>query len=310
MQQRRYALVAMGELLADLIGSDFSENLLNTKQFDKFQGGSPANLAANMARLGNRTAIVSCVGDDNLGVFLKNEVAKTGVDVRFVANDSAMPTSTVLVSRTKGTPDFIAYRTADRDLHPHHVADELLAQAHFFHTTCFALSQNPAQNTIIEAAQRAASAGCQLSLDANYAPQIWPNRQQARLVIEAFCQHKAFVKISDDDAERLFDQKLTNDAIIEQFHAWGAALVCLTLGAQGSIISTENGAKRDFVPSQTVEVKDATGAGDSYWAGFLTAHLDGKTPLQCAKAGASLAVLKLSTVGPLPPVVDRSVLYV
>ena len=309
MQQRQYALVAVGELLADLIGSEFADNLQSTEQFRRFQGGSPANLAANMARLGNQTAIVASVGNDNVGLFLKNEVAKTGVDVLYVANDSALPTSIVLVSRSKGTPDFIAYRTADRDLHPHHIPDDLLVQTRFFHTTCFALSQNPAQNTIIQAAHRAAAAGCILSLDANYAPQIWPNRSEAQAVIKSFCQFGGFVKVSDDDAERLFGERLPNDDIIAQFHKWGASLVCMTLGAAGSIISHQNGKLKDFLPSQPVEVKDATGAGDSYWAGFLTAHIDGKTPRDCAKAGANLAVLKLSTVGPLPSSVNRSVLY-
>ena len=309
MQKRKYALLAVGELLADLIGNEFTDNLQSTAQFNRFQGGSPANLAANMARLGNQTAVIASVGNDNLGLFLKNEIAKTGVDVRFVANDSAHPTSIVLVSRTKGTPDFIAYRTADRDLHPHHITDELLAESVFFHTTCFALSQNPAQKTIIEAAKRAAKAGCVLSLDANYAPTIWPNRVEAQKVIESFCQYGGFVKISDDDAERLFGESLHNDDVIARFHAWGASLVCLTLGAKGSIISYQNGQHREFVASLHVEVIDATGAGDAYWAGFLTAHLDGKTPLECAKAGANLAVLKLSTVGPLPQNVSRAVLY-
>ena len=80
MIPKKYALVAVGELLADLIGTEFTQNLSDTETFRRFQGGSPANLAANMARLGNSTALVACVGNDNLGAYLTQKVAETGVD--------------------------------------------------------------------------------------------------------------------------------------------------------------------------------------------------------------------------------------
>lgn len=309
MMNRKYALVSVGELLADLIGTEFTQNLTDTETFKRFQGGSPANLAANMARLGNRTALVSCVGTDNVGAYLIEKVAETGVDTSFIVKDALAPTSIVLVSRTKGTPDFIAYRTADRMIQNEHISDELLQNASFFHTTCFALSQEPAQSAIVDAAARAQAAGCIVSLDANYAPSIWPNRAQAQQVIADYCQNGAFVKLSEDDAERIFGESLTNSAIIAAFHSMGAQLVCLTLGGKGSIVSSNYGKDYVAIEGRPIEVKDATGAGDSYWSGFLTAWLDGKTPAECAQAGANIAALKISTVGPLPPKVDKAILY-
>lgn len=309
MMNRKYALVSVGELLADLIGTEFTTNLTDTETFKRFQGGSPANLAANMARLGNTTALVACVGNDNVGAYLVEKVAETGVDTSFIAQDTNAPTSIVLVSRTKGTPDFIAYRTADRMIKSEHISDELLQNASFFHTTCFALSQDPAQSAIVEAASRAQAAGCIVSLDANYAPSIWPNRAQAQQVIADYCKNGAFVKLSEDDAERIFGEQLTNGAIIATFHDMGAQLVCLTLGGKGSIVSSNYGKDYVEIEGRPIEVKDATGAGDSYWSGFLTAWLDGKSPAQCAQAGANIAALKISTVGPLPAKVDRAILY-
>ncbi|HEY1054893.1 MAG TPA: PfkB family carbohydrate kinase, partial [Emticicia sp.] len=70
MSEKKYALLAIGELLVDFIGTELTDNLLSTEKFQRFQGGSPSNLAANMARLGNQTAIVSWVGKDNLGTYL------------------------------------------------------------------------------------------------------------------------------------------------------------------------------------------------------------------------------------------------
>lgn len=295
-----YQILAVGELLADLIGQDITTSLLDTVTFERFQGGSPANMAANMARLGNRAAIVSCVGADNVGTFLIEEVAKAGVDTEHIVRAMHDPTSIVLVSRTKGTPDFIAYRQADRQLMPYHLPDTLLIQAQIFHTTCFALSQEPAQSTIVDAAQRASRVGCQVSIDCNYAPSIWPDRDQAWQVIKAYCSAGALVKLSEDDATRLYGEAQTPDQIIGDFHEMGASLVCLTLGAEGSVVSSNGGSNRVQLPGRKIEVIDATGAGDAYWAGFLTAWLEGRTPAQCADAGADIATRKLNTKGPLP----------
>jgi len=306
---RPYALLSVGELLADFIGHHVSGSLLDAQDFRRYQGGSPANMAANMARLGNRVALVACVGDDNIGKYLVRQVEETGVDVSNVAVDRYEPTSLVVVSRTARTPDFVAYRMADRCLHPSQLPDSLLAQADIFHTTCFALSKQPAQDTIIDAAQRAKAAGCRISIDANYAPSIWPDREQAWRVLTDYFAGGALVKVSMDDVERLYAEPREPETVFADFHRMGASLICLTLGADGSVVSYENGAKQARIPGRKVDVIDATGAGDAYWAGFLTAYLDGYAPANCARAGAILAKMKLTHQGTLPTTVDRTELY-
>lgn len=302
-------ILSVGELLADFIGQNFSDSLFDAADFTRFQGGSPANMAANMARLGNQAALVACVGDDNLGRYLVQKVAETGIDTSHIHVQPAEPTSIVVVSRTKGTPDFIAYRTADCMIQPDHLPDQLLDQTALFHTTCFALSRNPAQATIVDAARRASLAGAQISIDANYAPSIWPDRDNAWQVLADYCASGALVKLSEDDAERLYGAPQKPEQIRADFHRMGAKLVCLTLGAEGSIVSTDSGASVVQMPGKSLSVVDATGAGDAYWAGFLTAWLDGCTPAECAGAGSNLAALKLIRRGSLPPTIDRKVLY-
>jgi sugar/nucleoside kinase (ribokinase family) len=302
-------LLAVGELLVDLIGHELATNLADTRDFHRYQGGSPANLAANMARLGNASALVACVGNDNLGVYLRERVAEAGVLTNHIATDPHEPTSVVVVSRTQGTPDFIAYRTADCQLHAHHLPDELLGQARLFHTTCFALSRQPAQTTILDAARRATALGCRVSLDANYAPSLWPDRVQARQVVAEYCAGGALVKLSEDDATRLYGEPQANEQIIRNVHDMGASLVCLTLGAEGSLVSTGNDQPPVRLPGKKLDVIDATGAGDAFWAGFLTAWLDGHDAAICAQAGANMAALKLTTIGRLPASVPKGVLF-
>lgn len=306
---RPYALLSVGELLADFIGHHVSSSLFDSPDFRRYQGGSPANMAANMARLGNATAMVACVGNDNIGRYLIQQVSEAGVDPQHIATDPLAPTSIVIVSRTAGTPDFIAYRTADCQIESAQLPDSLLAQATIFHTTCFALSRQPAQGAIVDAARRAQAAGCQVSIDANYAPSIWPDRHYARRILGAYCASGAFVKLSEDDAARIYGEVRPIETILADFHEMGATLICLTLGAEGSLVSYEGGMKQVRIPGQKLDVVDATGAGDAYWAGFLTAYIDGHTPEQCARSGAALARMKLTRLGPLPAKVDREAIY-
>ena len=105
---RPYAVLSVGELLADLISHHVATSLLDAKDFRRYQGGSPANMAANMARLGNSVALVACVGSDNIGKYLVREVAEAGVNIDNVTTDPLEPTTIVVVSRTAGTPDFTA----------------------------------------------------------------------------------------------------------------------------------------------------------------------------------------------------------
>jgi sugar/nucleoside kinase (ribokinase family) len=308
--QKKYSLLSVGELLIDFIGTTKTESLLQVTDFQRFQGGSPANMAANMARLGGKVALVSAVGTDNLGVFLKEEITKTGIDISHIVDYDSQPTTIVVVSRTSGTPDFIAYRTADRMILPEHLPDSLLIESAIFHTTCFALSQEPAQSTIVAAAHRAVKLGAKISIDCNYAPSIWPNRENAWQVIKNYCSTGAFVKLSEDDAERLYDKSIDNEQIIANFHGFGAELVCLTLGGDGSIISYNFGKDSFRIYGQPVEVVDATGAGDAFWSGFLTAYLDEKTIPQCGEAATKMAILKLKTLGPLPSKVDKALIYI
>ncbi|MES2798209.1 MAG: sugar kinase [Bacteroidota bacterium] len=307
--QKKYSLLSVGELLIDLIGASKTESLLQATDFQRFQGGSPANMASNMAKLGGNVALVSAVGNDNLGVFLIDEIAKSGLDTSHFIIAKSEPTSIVVVSRTTGTPDFVAYRTADKMIFPENLPDSLLADSAIFHTTCFALSQKPAQNTIVEAAKRAFGLGCQISIDCNYAPSIWPDREQAWQVIANYVKNNAFVKLSNDDAERLYGKSIENELVIADFHQMGASLVCLTLGGDGSIISYNGGADTFRLYNKPIEVLDATGAGDAFWSGFLTAFVDGQDIPTCGKAGSNMAALKLTTVGPLPAKVDKGILY-
>jgi sugar/nucleoside kinase (ribokinase family) len=306
--RRPIDILSTGELLVDLITAEFVQTLEEATLFKRIPGGSPANLAMNMARLGNNAMLAASVGNDDMGGVLLNYVNRLGVDTSCVAQVDD-PTTLILVTRSAAVSNFQAYRGADTMLSIRQFPFQRFNEIGVFHTTCFALSKNPAQHVILQAAERAHREGCQVSIDANYAEKIWPDRIEAKKVVAEICRYGALVKISDVDWSRLYeDESPAPEAVIEHFLKLGATEICFTLGDKGCWVGNSN--EQHFLPARPVEVKDTTGAGDAFWSGYLTARLDGKIPLECATAGRRMAELKLAHFGPLPDKVERAAIYV
>jgi len=206
----------------------------------------------------------------------------------------------VLLSRTLGTPDFVVFRQADAQLAVPVAPQDVLSTTRIAHTTSFALSLEPARTAILSTLGQAADHGAQISIDANYMPDIGPDRDAGQALIRQVCHLDALVKVSLDDIERIFGASADPRAAIRTLHDWGAYLVCLTRGKDGSRVSWEGGETAEDVAVPPVEpIGDATGAGDAFWGGFLTAFLRGLSPPECAARGTAVAARKLETTGPL-----------
>jgi sugar/nucleoside kinase (ribokinase family) len=121
-------------------------------------------------------------------------------------------------------------------------------------------------------------------------------------------RYVTLTKASLDDASRFFGLGHTPQEYIQMFHELGPKTVVFTMGKRGSLLS-EAGRLLGHLPTREIEIVDATGAGDAFWAGFLVALLDGNAPERCLLFAREVAELKLQTVGPLPAHVDRGTLY-
>lgn len=297
-------ILCIGEVLIDFIGHQKDVQINNTRDYHRYLGGSPTNVAMNSARLGLRSRMVASVGNDGFGEYIFERLNEVGVNTESISRLDKKPTSVIFVSRTQNTPEFIPYREADYFISEEQVSKELLLQTNIFHTTCFALSKNPAQSTILKKAEEAFNLGCQLSIDINYADEIWRNKEEALNVIKAYCKFSPLIKISEDDMLRLFGRTLPHHEIFEFFHSEGVNTICLTLGSKGVKLS-QKGKEIIQLPAIKVEnVMDATGAGDAFWSGFLFAYIKEKPIKECLEVALQLAALKLQNVGRLPDNID------
>jgi len=146
-----------------------------------------------------------------------------------------------------------------------------------------------------------------ISLDPNYSPQIWPDYREATSILPQFLRYATITKPSLDDAVRLFGRDRSPEEYIEQFHEMGPKIVVFTMGSKGVLLSEEG--RLTQIAARPIKVVDATGAGDSFWAGFLVAVLDGNPLHRCVRFAREIVEHKLTTVGPLADNMDRQEIY-
>ena len=305
-------VLAVGESLVDFISHEFRISLRTADRFSRYLGGQPANVAVYVAKLGGRSAVVTKVGADYFGEFVEDQLGRHGVSTEAVHRTPGAATTNAFVTRSVNVPDFQVNRGADALLNIREVPDELIERARVVHTSAFALSRDPQRLAARRAMRLGARLGKVVSLDPNYDPRVWPDREEAWEVLAEVLPYVTVVKPSLEDARRLFDPNMDDDALEEAclgaFHDLGAEVVVMT--RSGGVVDVSDGSSVERVgPLPKVDVQSVTGARDAFWSALLVAHLDGKDWPTCVRFAHEVAALKLRVEGHVERMIDREALY-
>jgi fructokinase len=301
-------VLTIGEMVVDFISAEKTDTLSNASTFRRYLGGSPANIAVYVSKLGGNSAVIAKTGIGAFGQFLKSELQRHGVTTDYLMMDHRTHTTVIFVSSTAATPDFEEFRSGDYLLTPEEVSEEAISRTRVVHASTFALSREPCRSAVLWAFSKAREMGKIVSLDPNYSRRVWPEKREARRIIREAYRYVNITKPSADDARRVFGPDYEPEQYVEMFHDLGAEIVIFTMGEEGTLIS-ENGKTPAHLPARPVEVVDATGAGDAFWAGFLTATLDGNPVESSVLFAREIVERKLTTKGSLPADIDREEIY-
>lgn len=284
-------VLTVGEVLVDMISDSYDgEDALNG--YHAFFGGSPANIAMNIKKLGGRSTIASAVGKDRFGDFLVGHLNQAGIDTDLIQRVEEA-TSLVVVTKSIATPIPIFYRGADFHLAYSEVLEQEIKDSNIIHFSCWPASRLPVSKTLEKVIQTARQHNRLICFDPNYHPSIWQQEEGISYIMHLISQSD-IVKPSEDDAERLFG-KASHEEQIDNFLKLGAKLVVMTLGKDGAIAS--NGVETIRFDTMATEVVDTTGAGDAFWSGFYTALIKGYTVKQALNMGFAVSAYKLRHVG-------------
>lgn len=305
-------VLAVGEALVDFISHELVTSLRTASSFTRYLGGQPANVAVYVAKLGGRSAVITKVGTDYFGEYLEDQLQRHGVSTEGLRRTSEAATTNAFVTRTVAVPDFQVNRGADVLLGLRDVPDEMIERSRAVHASAFALSRHPQRLAIRRAMRLGARLGKLVSLDPNYDPRVWPDRDEAWEVLAEVLPYVSVVKPSLEDARRLFDPNMEDDALeatcLETFSDLGAETVIVTRSG-GTVTVSEGGEVERIGPLPKVRVENVTGARDAFWSALLVARLDGKGWAECVRFAHQIASIKLGIEGHVERMIDREAFY-
>jgi len=311
-------VVCMGRAAVDLYGEQIGAALQDVDSFARYLGGSPANTAVGCARLGLRPAMLARVGDEQNGEFVRNELARAGVDVSHVISDPQRLTALVFLSiRDENSFPLLFYRDrcADMALNVDDVDEALIASAGALLVSGTHLSQETPRAACRKAAAIAQRAGTHVVLDIDYRPVLWglrPLGDGATRYIESTAvtsilqelMPQCDLVVGTEEEFAIAGGSSDIGAAIAAVRALTRATLVVKRGAAGCSIHPAECAALD-VAGRPIEVFNVLGAGDAFMAGFLSGWLRNRPLVECGERANACGALVVSRHGCAPAMPSR-----
>lgn len=293
---RRHDLACLGRLAVDLYAQQFGARLEDARSFAMYLGGSSANLAFGVARLGCKTAMISRVGDEQLGRFLNETLQREGCDISQVQTDPERLTALVLLGlkdRDTFPLLFVRENCADMAIEAEQISEDFVAGCRALAITGTHLSTPTTRLASLTALSYARRHGTTTVLDIDYRPVLWgltprgagENRYVPDAAVTAQLQQALpwFDLLVGTEEEFFIAGGVANDLIaslrVVRELCPDATLV-VKRGALGCcVIEGEIPDDIDAAPTyrgERVEVLNVLGAGDAFLSGLLASLLQGK----------------------------------
>jgi 5-dehydro-2-deoxygluconokinase len=311
-------LITIGRSSIDLYGEQVGGRLEDMGSFAKYVGGSPTNTAVGGARLGLRTGLITRVGADHFGRFLREELSSEGVDITGVIEDSSRLTALVFLGiRDPDTFPLIFYREdcADMALSEDDIDPGFIASARAVLINGTHLSQSGVRAASLKAARLAHEAGARVVFDIDYRPVLWgltgKDAGENRFVahegvtreLQAVLPLCDLIVGTEEEVHILGGSTDTIEALRAIRRQTGALLVCKRgpMGCSAFPDDIPDSLDDGVVgPGFPVEVFNVLGAGDAFMAGFLRGWLKGEPLETCCEYGNACGAIVVSRHGCAP----------
>jgi 5-dehydro-2-deoxygluconokinase len=297
-----YDLITMGRVGVDLYPEQLDVGLADVTTFAKFLGGSATNVAVGAARLGERTAVITKVGDDPFGPYVRRALEGFGVDPRWVGTHPTLRTPIVfceihppddfplLFYREPTAPD-MTIAVDELDL------DEIRA-ARVFWTTGTGLSAEPSRAATL-AALEAREDGITIH-DLDHRPMFWSDESEAGVYAREALQHATVAVGNRDEVEVAVgsrDPLEASAALLEL----GVEIAIVKQGPDGVLARTADGVVE--VPPVRLDVVNGLGAGDAFGGALVHALLAGwgvERAVRLANAAGAYVASQLACADAMP----------
>jgi 5-dehydro-2-deoxygluconokinase len=311
-------LVCMGRTSVDLYAEQEGARLEDVQSFRKYVGGSATNIAVGTARLGVRSAMLTRVGNEHMGRFVRKTLTENGVDVRRVRSDPENLTPYVLlaVRAIEEFPRIFAYGdAADLAVEEGDVDPDFIASAKALLITGTPLSRPGTRAASLKAIQAAKEAGTSVVFDLDYRPVFWgvaSHEEGGEMFVASEEVTEVYRSVLPDcdlvvgteEEVRIAGGSTDTHEALRSIRELSGATIVLKIGAMGAIVfpgeipaRIEDGVR---VPGFPVEVLNSVGAGDAFMSGFLSGWLREKPLEECLRLGNACGAIVVSRHGCSP----------
>ena len=292
-------VVILGRIGYDFYSEEPHVPLARVRTFSRYLGGSSANMAVGLARLGAGVGMVSCLGNDALSRFLLEFLQSEKVDTSHVQiAPGYLPSLAITEISPPAHFPQVFYRHDPVDTHLNATGADLdyVAGARMFITNGTSLCASPSRESTYRALERAKSAGCRVIFDIDYRSMSWPRPEEAGLA----------VRLALPFIDVLIGNELEMGLAGGLVHLRPLVPVLVSkLGEKGTRVWT--GAESVFLPPYSVDVLSTIGAGDGFASGFLYALLQDMPLVEClhyGNAAAAIVVSRLSCSEAMPTLAE------
>lgn len=291
-------VILIGRIAIDFNPEDYYKPLCKSERFRKYLGGSPANIAVGLARLGLKVGFLANISDDAHGEFVLNRFIEEGVNIEGIVKDKEHRkiglTFTEMKSPTESS--ILMYRDEVADLFqsPEDIREEYLGRAKILVISGVALSRSPSRDAVLKAMLLAKKNGMKIIFDLDYRPYTWKCEEEISIYYSLVAEYADIIIGSKEE------YKLTSN-IYGQEEVWmdriryllnrGCELAIVKIGKEGSLA---------YTPTETLKVEPfqvkmlkSFGGGDAYASAFIYGYLNNlslKKSLELASAHAAMLV--------------------
>lgn len=293
-----FDVLCMGRSSIDLYAHEIGVPITGVKSFDAYVGGCPTNVSVGTRRLGLRSALLTAVGDDQVGDFVLHFLEQEGVETRFIPRKPGRRTSAVLL--TIQPPDrfpltFYRDNCADIALTVEDADTAPIARSRFLFLSGTGLSLEPSRSATRYAAGQARLAGGQVVVDLDYRPDQWRSPRDYAEQVQALTADAALAIGTEEETLAAAGTGDLETAVATMAGTGVPALV-VKRGARGCTIFRAGRLPVD-VPPFPVQVLNVLGAGDAFASGLLYGLSRGWPIDEAARAGNAVGAIVVTRHG-------------
>ena len=299
--KREYDLIPLGRVAIDFNPLDYNCTLDKSTTFRKYVGGSPANIAVGLARLGKKLSFFAKVSDDRFGDYVINYFKENGIDVsnitRCKGGEKLGLTFTEILSETESS--ILMYRNciADLQLSVDDIKEEYIKNTKALLISGTSLAESPSREAALKAVALAKKNGTPVIFDVDYRAYNWKNKDEIAIYYSAVAKEADLILGSREEydlTEKFTGLNGSDEGSAKYWLSKNAKIVVIKHGKEGSTAYTKDGNAYKIKPFPVKALK-GFGGGDGYASAFIYGLLEGWEIIDCLEFGSASASILVAS---------------